>query len=510
MLLLVLQNLCKMATKVSLVGDNVIIDQYSTALLTIRQDRAIYYLLIPAKSEGNETQLVKNIEFFDTTLLFNRVARIEDIQDGAGNPFADFPSLLKYLDTVFNKASAKVFSSEDVSVDFQDSPALDSFGRLRTSGTGQRLDVEFIYDKQEEVFDEIIVGAGTVVHQGNSRDLILAPNSVVNADSAGMSSYPVPYTPGNSQLIAITGTLNEANIAGGTVEVFVRSKVTGAVVEDVYLQEKWSENIMSSIGWENSVIFEVDFQSLKVGRIRYCLNIAGITTPMHIVENDNIRNTGYWQSPSLPAYWRCYNDATHTYCEMGYGDENNGIGIRYKLVVNAAAQLRGICCTVKSEGGQNIEDIKGYYRKADVGTTKVVVGNTLIPIISIRPKSTFKTFPNLGLTIPIAIKISTDNPIRLVVIHNATLTAPTWVDVDTAESHTEYDVSASGYTNGHEIDSDYPSTGKNLAASANALLDETLLWNRRGVETGIFTICAVRATTTNADVYISLKFREIR
>lgn len=391
-----------------------------------------------------------------------------------------------------------------------DEGQLDAFGRLRVSDTGQRFDVEFIYDKQDELMDEVIVGAGTVTHQGNGRDLLIEANSTTNGDGAEMCSHPIPYTPGNSQLIAITGTLNEASLAGGTVEVFLRSKVTGSVVETVTTQTSWNVNTMVGVDWTKSQILEIDFQSLKVGRIRFALNQGGVIMPFHTIENDNLRASGYWQTPSLPLYWRCYNDATDTYCEMGYGNADNGIGIRYKVTADASAQLRAICGTVKSEGGKDLLDLDGYTRIADMGVTSKSVGTTLIPLISIRPKSTFKTFDNLGLVIPIDIAISVDNPVRLVVVHNPTLVGASWTDVDAVNSHTEYDVSATSYSNGHEIFSDYVSTAKNTSGGQNSLLGRTLLWDRQGTDTGILTVCAVRTTGTSSDTLISFRFKEIR
>jgi len=369
----------------------------------------------------------------------------------------------------------------NTAVVYQDSVNIDAFGRLRTSDTGQRLDVEFIYDKQAEVMDEVIVGAGTVVHQANSRDLILKTNSTTNSDKAEMLSHPVPYTPGNSQLVAITGTINEAGIAGGDAEVFFRSTVSGVLVETVVDQDSWNVDTMSDVDWETSQILEIDFQSLKVGRL-----------------------------PSLPLCWAIYNDATYTYCEMGYGNSANGIGIRYKVPVNASAELRAICGTVKSEGGLPLFKIPGYNRSANMGTTDANVGNTMIPIISIRPKSSFNSLTNMSIAIPLEVVIETDNPIQVIAVHNCSLTGASWSDVDANESALEYDTSATAYSNGHVIFTDYVGTRRNVPVSNGGPLGKSILWDRKGTETGIFTICAVRTTGTTADVLAAINFKEIR
>jgi len=392
----------------------------------------------------------------------------------------------------------------------KDSPSLDAFNRVRVSGTGQRLDVEFIYDKQAEIFDEVVgAGGGTVTHNANGRDLTLATTNTGTTYSAAMASHPVPYTPGNSQLVAITGTLDNAAIGSGTAQIFVRSKVTGSVVETVVNQDDWdSPNL--DVDWTKSQILEIDFQSLKVGRIRFYLNRGGQIKQLHEITNDNVRATGYWQTPTLPLCWRLYNDATYTYMEMGYGDSNNAIGVRYRIAKNASATLRTICGTVKSEGGLSLDDIPGYHKTIDMGVTEVTVSTTLIPLISIRPKTTFNSLPNLGLAIPMDAGVIGDNPIKLVIVHNAVLTGASWVDVDTSESIMEYDISASSFSNGHIVHSEYIGSGKNSQTTGTALLGKTLLWDRQGTESGILTVCAIKTGTTDSETLASIGWKEIR
>ena len=123
----------------------------------------------------------------------------------------------------------------------------DAFGRLRVSGTGNRLDVEFLYDKQPNYFDET-TNNGTVTHNANSRDITLSLGDANNGSFAKMASYPVPYTPGNSQLVEITGVLDNAALGGGTAEVFLRSSVSGSAVTKTVTQSKWAE-FKSGIEW---------------------------------------------------------------------------------------------------------------------------------------------------------------------------------------------------------------------------------------------------------------------
>lgn len=390
-----------------------------------------------------------------------------------------------------------------------DSISIDAFGRWRTSDTGQRFDVEFIYNTQTEITDTVVTGAGTAAHNANSRDLDLEVNSTTNGDEAGVYSYPVPYTPGNSQLIDITGVLDYAAIGGGTTSVFLRTKVSGTVAETTYDQSTW-ETATSGVDWTKSHIFQIDLQSLKVGRIRFNMVRNGIPVKVKEIVNDNIRNTGYWQMASLPVYWRIYNDATNTYMEMGYGDENNGVGFRYTITANASAAMKAICATVKSEGGDRIFEMAGYNRSIDLGVTSKTVSTSLIPIISIRPRATFNSLPNLALAIPTDIFVEMDNPVRLVLTHDGALTGASWSNVDINESIVEYDTSATAISNGHILWTDYASTSKNIPASIEGTLGRTLLWNRKGTESGIVTLSAIRTSATNAELFAGFRWKEIR
>jgi len=402
-----------------------------------------------------------------------------------------------------------------------DQSQYDAFGRQRVSGTGQRLDVEFIYDKSEEYFDEMTNGgSASVTHNANGRDLTLLAGATTSGHYAWMSSYPVPYTPGNSQFINMTGVLDLAGIGGGLAQVFLRSKVTGSVVEEVIDQNNWTDTV-SGVDWSKSQLFEIDFQSLKVGEIRFCLGRGGNQTTVAQIDNDNEIDSGYWQTPNLPVYWKIYNDATYTYMELGYGTDDNAVGFRYRIAANASATMKAICCTVKSEGGLNLRDMGGIPKTIDRGITVKTVSTTLVPVISIRSKATFNSFENLMLAIPSSIFIQADESIRYAIIYDCSLTNASWNDVDggIAESCMEFDVAATAFTNGHEVHSGYvygSSTGAKGTIDAGAggehgVLGKTVLWNRQnGSETGILTIAAIKSGVTDSDVLAGFRWEEIR
>ena len=403
----------------------------------------------------------------------------------------------------------------NLSIEASDTYSIDAFGRWRTSDSSQRLDCEFIYNKQAEYFDEV-TNNGTVTFNSNTRDLTLSLSDAVDGSYAEMASYPVPYTPGNSQLINLTAALDLASIGGGNAEFFLRSKISGSVTEQVVPESSWNVDT-SSINWGLSHIYAIDFQSLKVGIIRFGVYQGGIDVQLGSLTQDDLRGSGYWELPNLPVYYKIYNDATYTYMEVGYGNADNAVGFRYKITANASATMKAICCTVKSEGGPNIYDLTGLPRSVDSGVTVKTISTTLVPLISIRPKTTFASFDNLILSIPKAVTILTDESIKLVMIHQASLTGAAWVDVDTSKSSVEYDITATALSGGHVIYNEYlyatSGGGKGAVSVSNSkqgILGKSVLWNRKGSETGIFTVAAVRAGNADADILAGIRWEEIR
>lgn len=387
----------------------------------------------------------------------------------------------------------------------------DAFGRLRTSGTGNRLDVEFIYNKQDDYMDET-TNNGAATHNANSRDVTLSLTDANNGSYAFLQSYPVPYTPGNSQLVEMTGVLDNAGLGGGTAEVFLRSSVSGSAVTKTVPQSKWA-NFTSSIDWDRSQIFVIDFQSLKVGSIRFGLFTRGTYHRVAQLDNDGLAAPGYWQVPNGSAYWKLYTTGGETFMELGYGNDNNAVGFRYKVTANASATMRAICCTVKSEAGPSLYEMPGLPRAISNQQTAVTASTTLVPILSIRPKTTFASKENLILGIPKSWQVQTTQPVRVVLLHDCTLTNASWADVDTNNSMMEYDVSATAVTGGHEVDEVYVATagaGANSRGSAVGPLGKTLLWDRQDSVTGILTVAAIRTGGSDAAVLATMRWEELR
>lgn len=457
-------------------------------------------------------------------ILFNDLSnnQVQVCVNGFGNSFKSIVDASEIVDEnnqPYGSTLADVIAGLDIPVEIGEtnSPGLDAFGRKRVSAPGNRTDNEFIYYTNGLTVDSVTSGGATIAHDSNSRDLTLSVVNATDGTSALVSNhFDIPYTAGHSQLIILTGTLDNADIGGGDPSIFIRTSTSGTASETEYQLADWTFNgfktasKISDIDWSLSHIFAIDFQSLKVGRIRFFLERDGLPVFLHEITNDNTRNIGYWQKATLPWFYRIYNDSTYTYTEIGYGDTDNAVGYRYKVPVNASATMKCICQTVKSEGGTDLYDIPGLPFTADTDVNPKTVSTTLIPLVSIRVKSAFHSLTNRGLYLPTSVSLATDYGIRYVVLYRPALTNDSWVDVDTTYSGMEYDVSATAVSGGIKIDSDYVgASGVRSSINAQGILGKTIMSLGRTGTSDIISLCAVRNSNNNASVSAAIKWKEI-
>ena len=393
---------------------------------------------------------------------------------------------------------------------YKDGPGVSAFGRARVDNTDQRFDVEFIYDKQPLFFTERGSGAGSVTHNAGSRDVSLIVGDDVEGSYRDLcQNWHNPYTPGNGQLIDITGTLNGNNISGGTCEIFHKSGIDSS--ETIYTQQQWTNKVFfDDVNWSYSQIFQIDFQSLKVGRIRFNIVRNGRAIEAHQINNDNKRLNGYWQYPSLPIRFRIINTATETLTEIGYFDDNNGVGFRFRVPVNATQTCIAICGTVKSEGGKGLFEIPGIPFSVDLQQAPKTVSTALVPLITIRPRETFNSLPNKSIIIPEGFNIQTDNPIRIAVMLNVSLTGASFQNVSLTNSVCEYDIAATTFSSGLRVDSNYIASGNNSRLTDKGVTGRNVLSVKPDASVSSITLAAIRTANSDASVFASVKWREIR
>ncbi len=219
---------------------------------------------------------------------------------------------------------------------------------------------------------------------------------------------------------------------------------------------------------------------------------------------------------SLPPTWRIYqNGDGDTVSEFAYGDEYNAVGFRYVFDgAQPTATAVAICGTVKSQGGDRLFEMPGFPFSATntaAPLTVATVSTTMIPVISFRVAATFNSLPNRALYIPTSYTVKTNNPIFYQWVYRATLTNASWQAVDAIPySGIEYDMSATAFTGGYVVDSDFIATNNNTKADETGLLGRTIMTLGYTGTSSILTLVAIRDGSSNASVSAILKGKIIR
>lgn len=359
-----------------------------------------------------------------------------------------------------------------------DGANLDAFSRLRTSEAETLFDVHCAYNNDSLKLEQINTGDGQApAYSTVSRLLTLQINAgAAGGESAVQSFQYVPYQPGKSQFIAITGVLGAAT--AGAVKLFgygdtnngifyeqngtnglllrIRSNVTGVVQSEVALQAQWNIDPLNGAGPsgltinpENSFILIIDLQYLGMGRVRCGFDIGGEIVYAHEFNHANLTATTYMASATLPIY--------------------AGITAAAGLAGPATAIFK--CAQVASEGG--FESGRGRTFSCEGNVT--AGSGTRTHCLSIRPRTTFNTIVNRINFILDSIEIlAGNNAVYWELVTGGAFTAgPVWSDVDTTYSGFQKGVPASTWNAGSAptvLQSGYVSTSAATRGSVSHVI----------------------------------------
>jgi len=344
--------------------------------------------------------------------------------------------------------------------------SLDAFSRLRVSEPFSIFDSKQVYDSNPLFFETFLAGAGASTYVQNKAATELTTTVAAGDRAVRQTKRYFNYQSGKSHLLLATFNFQglEPNVTkrvgyfddnngvffeavGATINLVIRSNVSGAPVETRIPQGSWNIDNFDGTGPSQVVfdptktqIFICDFQWLGVGEVRVGTVIDGVNFYAHQFQHANNLDVVYMQTPNLPVRWEI---------------ETTGVAAN-------PAQLDAICCSVMSEGG--IEQ-SGIIRSADNGVTTRIIGATLTPLISIRLKASH----NRQTVIPTGLSMvaTTGANLRWAVLLNPTIVTPpaaVWASVSDA---IEADVARTGaVTGGTQIASGYMSNNVDLANAA--------------------------------------------
>ena len=309
---------------------------------------------------------------------------------------------------------------------------LDAFGRLRTSSTFTLFDSSFRYADNEK-FDTALTGSATKTYNSSDNSISLAVTT--SGDSVVRETKRVfPYQPGKSLLILTTFTMNTptANLKqrvgyfganngifletdGTTIHIVKRSNGSDVRVA----KNDWNGNTLPSLDLSKSQIFFIDIEWLGVGSVRTGFVIDGVFITAHTFHHANIITGTYMQTAVLP--------------------------VRYEISsTGATGTLKQICSSVMSEGGY--EGKSQYYFGTNAPSSGVDLGTsgTIVPLVSIKLKST--QLDAIILPAEIDIIALSNQVMSYKLILNGTLTGASFADHDVSQC--QVDTSATGITGG--------------------------------------------------------------
>jgi hypothetical protein len=229
----------------------------------------------------------------------------------------------------------------------------------------------------------------------------------------------------------------------GTYYCVIRSKTSGSVVETRIPRSDWNGDRLDGTGPSSLVanpdaqqMFVINYDWYGVGQVKFGWLIRGHIHTIHTFENSNTINTPWCSTPFLPIRLELTNTTggqTAPYHYMWQGSNS--------LTTEGQAEKLGIA--------QNIT--------SPITGRTMSVANTFYPILSIRLKSSTLQ----GIVLPTFFQAATlDNTsVFYKLVTNATLTGANFVDMPDANAFTQYDVSATSYTGGTDIDSGFVISG---------------------------------------------------
>lgn len=407
------------------------------------------------------------------------------------------------------------------------SPNFGSFGTLLVGEPQIIKDYRYAYNGLTSQFTDEVVGAGSVSYVSASSAMLLSTGTASGDIASRTSNFYHPYAPGVGHLAEITlrhGDAGKANsrrrwgyfddnngvfweLDGTTLYVVVRSNVSGSIVDTRIAQSSWnadkldgSDSIGFTLDVTNPNIYFIDLQWLGAGRIRFGIVEPGGSRIMaHVVENSNQSGDyPYMRTATLP--------------------------IRIEMVNTGAAastsEIRHACAAVKHASKALLVGDRHTYGTPALVTVLAADGE--VPVVSIRPKTTFAGLANHGYIKFLGLNITNitntgAGPVLFRVRQSASSAALTASDFQShsAGSIAEEDITASDIN----ISLAHESLQFMLLAQTSQYIQVNdsrelhaleLFLNADETTQPVFTVTAQCLTGTSASVFVGVNAEEIK
>lgn len=405
-------------------------------------------------------------------------------------------------------------------IDTSDSAVADAFSRLRVSTPTTLIDVQCQYNSEGLRLESGNTSDGVApAFSANTRLVTLQVNAGAIGGTSFLQSFQyIPYQPGKSQMILMTGVMGtgvlgavkrfgygdaangifyEQNATSG-VQFNRRTSTSGGVVNNVVAQSAWNLDKFDGTGPSGTTldptkcfILVIDLQFLGMGRVRVGFDIDGVIRYAHEFLNANILTVPYMQTASLPLL-----------AEI----------IATPLGSTATSQFK--CAAVVSEGGFEVDLGRNFSAQ---GTVTAGSG-ARTHILSLRPGLTFNALTTRGLFVLENIDILAGSNAVLweLVIGAAFSPAPTFAAVNASSSFMEAGTGGTftNLTNGILIASGF--IGTNIGTTRSVMTKDIavsypITLDRSGAQRALGTISLLlTGIGGTSDCRAAFNWREIR
>ncbi len=400
---------------------------------------------------------------------------------------------------------------------------LDSFGRARIAAPFPLFDAQFNYGLQPAWFQQSVVN-GNITHIPASSTVRLSTGDVAAGNRAIFQTKTYwRYLPGLAHQAVWTCTFGESatgivRMAGlydatdglafmqdeSGLGILRRTSTSGAPIDNIVRQVDWNLDRLDGTGPSKQLldpasdnIFIIDFQWLGAGRVRWGIDFGGHITYVHHLQYANTKAVPFMRTANLP--FRVEIENTDT--------------------ADSEAIFDFTCIAMNSSGGSEpFALIRSTSNDEASGGAmplrNVTSSNEPLPIISIRPRTTFNSLINRGQVRPASFQIaSQDSPVAYSVILNGILTGAAFADINTTDSIVQADVSATAISGGITLQSGYLGAGAGMQVMEVLTLkleDIVLSNNISGDETEILSLIISLTDGVPSDCAGAFTWKELR
>jgi hypothetical protein len=394
----------------------------------------------------------------------------------------------------------------------------DAFGRLRVSNPFTLFDSFHRYQDNGKI-TQYTAGTASSVHDANAGSIVMTIGGASGDRIYRESNRVFAYQPGKSLLIFQTFCMAPATaglrqrqgyfdteqgvyleLAGSTLSLVRRSSVSGSLLETRATQANWNIDRLDGTGPSGytlditkTQILWWDIEWLGVGSVRSGFVIEGKFIQTHTFHHANQAITA--QSDTRLPYMA-------TAC----------LPVRVEFENTAATSVtsnyRIICTSVISEGGYELRGRPSNASHPISAPYRLLVANTLYPILSIRLKSTRPGAIVLPKTY--SISVADAGNFRYHVINGATTTGGAWVSAGDSSS-VEYNLGPTAYTGGSILETSYIiSTNQAAGAPSGAEFPFKFQLERNTFTNTMYEfLLVIESDAVNTDVFAQINWEEI-